>query len=103
MVFDIIFLVIFCWAAYRGFTKGFILQVAMLGALFLGIWGAIKFSGYTSALIMEKLQTNVEYLPVISFALTFIVIVIGIHFLAKLVEKLLEAIALSFVNRLLGV
>jgi membrane protein required for colicin V production len=103
MTFDIIFMIVFCWAGYRGYTKGFLLQAAALGALILGIYGAVKFSDLTSALIMEKLATNGQYLPVISFAITFIGIVFAVHFLAKLLEKLLEAIALSFVNRLFGI
>ena len=48
MILDIIFLILFGWAAYNGFKKGFILQVASLAALFLGIYGAIKFSGIIS-------------------------------------------------------
>jgi membrane protein required for colicin V production len=103
MLFDIIFILIFCWAAYKGFTRGFILQAASLIALILGVYGAIKFSGYISAVIMEKMDSHGQYLPLISFAITFLGIVIATHFLARLLEKLLEFIALSFVNRIFGV
>jgi membrane protein required for colicin V production len=103
MIFDILFILIFLWAAYKGFTKGFILQAATLAALILGIWGSIKFSGYVAAVIMEKMGRHGEFVPLISFALTFIAIVVAIHFLARLAEKLLEMIALSFVNRIFGV
>jgi membrane protein required for colicin V production len=102
MIFDIIFVLIFLWAAYKGFSKGFILQAATLAALILGIYGSIKFSGFVAAVIMEKLGRG-EFVPIISFAITFIGIVIAIHFLARLAEKLLEMIALSFVNRIFGI
>jgi membrane protein required for colicin V production len=102
-MFDIIFILIFCWAAFKGFSRGFILQAASLAALILGIYGAIKFSGYTAALLMEKMGSHGENLPLISFAVTFLIIVIAIHFLAKLFEKMLELIALSFLNRIFGV
>lgn len=102
MVFDVVFLVILVWAAYRGFSKGVIHQAATFLALILGVIGAIKFSGFTSALLIEKTNMTGEYLPIISFALTFIVIVVAIHFLAKLLEKLVTAIALGFINRLAG-
>ena len=82
MIFDIIFILIFLWAAYKGFTKGFILQAASLAALILGIYGSIKFSGFVAAVIMEKMGRHGEYVPLISFAITFIGIVIAIHFLA---------------------
>lgn len=103
MIFDILFILIFLWAAYKGFTKGFILQAATLAALILGIWGSIKFSGYVAVVIMEKMEYHGEFVPLISFAITFIGIVVAIHFLAKLIEKLLEMIALSFVNRIFGI
>lgn len=103
MVLDIVFVSIFCWAGYKGYTRGFILQAATLAALILGIFGAIKFSGFTASFLIEKFQLNGEYLPLIAFAITFIGIVIGIHFLARIAEKLLKAISLSFINRLLGI
>ena len=103
MIFDIIFILIFCWAAFKGFSKGFILQAASLAALLLGIYGSIKFSGFIAARILERTNQLGEYVPLISFAITFIAIVVAIHFLARLAEKLLEMIALSFVNRIFGV
>ncbi|MGD2033736.1 MAG: CvpA family protein [Bacteroidales bacterium] len=103
MVFDIIFIIIFLWAIYKGYSRGFILQAATLAALILGIYGAIKFSGLTATIIIEKLHFNWEYMHLIAFAVTFIGIVIGIHFLARLFEKLLQAISLNLANRLLGV
>jgi membrane protein required for colicin V production len=102
MIFDLVFLVVLIYAAYRGFSKGVVLQAATLLALILGIIGAIKFSGYTSTLIIEHTKMTGEYLPIISFALTFIVIVVVVHLLAKVIERLVEAVALGFLNRLAG-
>jgi membrane protein required for colicin V production len=103
MIFDIIFILLFCWAAFKGFTRGFILQAASLAALILGIYGSIKFSGLTAAINMEKIGSHGENIPLIAFTITFIIIVVIIHFLARLFEKMLELIALSFVNRIFGV
>jgi len=36
--FDIIFLIVFIWSAYRGITKGFVVMAASLAALIVGIW-----------------------------------------------------------------
>jgi membrane protein required for colicin V production len=99
---DIFFLILIVWAAYIGFTKGFILQVASLAALILGIYGAIKTSGYLSNYLSQKTNTYGEYLPIISFAITFIIIVIIIHFLARMLEKIVEIIALGLINRIFG-
>lgn len=103
MVFDILFLCVFAWATYIGFTKGFIIQIAALAALILGILGAIRFSGYVSAYLVEKFSMTGIYMPIISFAITFIGIVILVHITARITEKLVEAVALGFANRLAGV
>jgi len=103
MLFDLIFIIIFSWAIYKGYTRGFILQAATLAALILGIFGAIKFSDLTATIIIEKLHFNWQYMHIFAFAITFIGIVIGIHFLARLFESLLKAISINFLNRFLGV
>lgn len=100
---DLVFAVVLLWSAYRGFSKGFIVQLATLAALLLGILGAVMFSDYTSSLIIKKFEVSGNYLPIISFAVTFIAIVIAVHLLAKMLNKLIDAIALGVVNRLLGV
>jgi membrane protein required for colicin V production len=100
---DLVFAILLLWAAYRGFSKGFIVQLATLAALLLGILGAVMFSDFTSGLIIKNFDVSGQYLPIISFALTFIAIVIGVHLLAKMINKLIDAIALGIVNRLLGV
>lgn len=100
--FDLIFACIFIYAAYKGFSKGIVIQAASLIALIVGIYGAIKFSDVTAAYLTEKLELQTQYLPLIAFAVTFIGIVIAIHLLAKIIDKLMKAVALGFVNRILG-
>jgi membrane protein required for colicin V production len=101
-IFDLIFLVIFLWAAYKGFSKGLIIQAASLAALLLGIFGAIKFSGYTAFVLTKKFNVTGEYLQLTAFAITFVLIVIAVHIIARLTEKFVKAVALDFVNRILG-
>jgi len=99
---DIIILIAFAWAAYRGITKGFIIMAASLLALILGIWGAIRFSDLTTNLLVERLNMQTKYISIISFALTFIVIVIVVHLLGRLFDRLAQAAALGLVNRIAG-
>lgn len=100
--FDIILTIPLLWGIYRGFCKGFIIELASLIALALGVYGGIKFSGYTSALLQENSGLNNQYLPVISFAVTFILLVIGVHLLAKLIETFVNIASLKLVNKIAG-
>lgn len=99
---DIIITIILLWAAYKGFSKGFVIQAAALVALLLGIYGAIRFSDFTSVLLIEKFDLTTKHLKLISFIITFVVIVIAVQLLANLLDKLIKAVALGFVNRLAG-
>jgi len=100
--FDVIIIVILLWSAYRGITRGFIIMAASLAALILGIWGAIRFSDLTAGILTDKFEIQTQYLSLIAFALTFIVIVIGVHLIARATDKLVKAVALGLLNRLLG-
>ncbi len=102
-VIDLVFIILLLWAAYKGFTKGFIIQLSTFAALLLGIFGAIKFSDITSGYIVKHFEVSRQYLQILSFAITFIIIVILVHFLARLLNKLIDAIALGIANRILGI
>lgn len=101
--FDLIFVIPILWGAYKGFSKGLIVSVASLFALILGIYGAIRFSVYVGSFVARNVDVNESYVPLIAFATTFIGIVIGIHFLAKVLNKLVKAIALGWLNTIAGI
>jgi membrane protein required for colicin V production len=101
-ILDIIFLVPLLFALYRGFKKGIIHMIASLLALILGIVGAIQLRPMFASLLDSMFTISSEYLNAIAFAAAFILIVLVVHLAAFLVDKLVKAVALNFVNRLLG-
>jgi membrane protein required for colicin V production len=90
------------WGLYKGFTKGLILEAAAFVAFGAGVWGGIHFSDATAKTIVEKFNWHSPYLPIISFAITFLAIVILIYFIAKLISKLAEGMALGPINKIGG-
>jgi len=101
-ILDLIILVPLAWSAYKGFSKGLIISIASLLALLLGIYGAIKFSDITSDYLIKQFELTTEYLHIISFAITFILIVVAIHLLARVLDKIVKAVALGLINRISG-
>jgi len=99
---DIIFLVPLLFALYRGFKKGIIHMVASLAALVLGIIGAIKLRPLFASMLDSLFDISPDYINVIAFSVAFVVIVVVVHLLAYVLERLIQAVALNFVNRLLG-
>ena len=99
---DIIILALVAWALFRGFKNGLFIEIASIAALVFGIWGAIRFSGYVGNRLVEMFDIRGEYLGLVAFILTFIGIVVLIHFIANAMDKLMKAVALGLVVRLLG-
>lgn len=100
---DLVLGIILIIAAIQGFRKGFIVELASLAALVLGIWGAIKFSDWTADFITDTTHYHSEHLNTIAFVVTFIAIVILIHILGKVLDNAVKAVALGFLNRLAGI
>ena len=71
--------------------------------LILGIWGAIKFSAFTAEKLYDYFDMTGQYVGIIAFIITFGIIVVVIHFIGIMADKIVDAVSLGFVNRLLGI
>lgn len=98
--FDIVTGIVLILAIIKGFKNGLIIELASLAALVLGLFGAIQFSSITESFLIEHIDSS--YIGIIAFIATFILIVVVVHLVAKMVDKLISAIALGTVNRVLG-
>lgn len=101
-VLDIIFIIPIVWLAYKGFSKGLIIELATLAALVLGIYASLHFSYLTADFLKENFEMNQKYLGILSFIITFILVVIVLNLIGKLLEKIIDLVALSFLNKGFG-
>ena len=101
-VLDIFLVVPLLWAIYKGFKRGLIIEVATLIALGLGIYGAVRYSSLTADFVRQNVEVQESYMPLISFVLTFVAIVVVVFVGAKLLEKVVNLVALKLVNKLAG-
>ena len=99
---DIIIAIPLLFGLVRGLMRGFIIEIASLVALILGVFGAIHFSFYAEDLLKENADLEGNTLSLAAFALTFIAIVIAIHLGARFLQKILQMAALGIVNRIAG-
>lgn len=96
---DLIILVPILFGLYKGFTKGLILSLATMLGLILGIYGGVKFSHLTSKFLFDEFEIDI---PLVAFAVTFLVIMIGMYFLGKLLSKFVDVLALGIFNKIAG-
>lgn len=101
-ILDIILLVPLLWFAYRGFKRGLVIELASLAGLLLGIFAAIHFSWFAGELLEKYFSLEEKYLAIISFAVTFLAVVFLVYALGKLIEKVIDMVALGFLNKTFG-
>ena len=99
---DIVIIIPLLWGLYKGFSKGLIIEAATLIAFGLAVWGGINFHDFLSVWMRDSLGWTSKYLPVISFAVIFIGILVLVFFIAKLIERFVKAVSLGFLNKLGG-
>lgn len=95
---DLILLIVLVAAAWKGFRRGFIIELASLLGLVLGIWAGI----HLSERVVVSLDLEVEsaaFAFLITFALVLVVVVLIGHGLTKLIDLA----SLSVPNKIAGV
>ena len=100
---DYIILVILALFLIHGYRQGVIVGLATIVALILGIYAAVHFSNYLDNTLVEHLHPSRKWLPILSFSITFILVVIAVMLVAKLTEKLVDVVGMGFFNHLGGV
>ena len=99
---DILIGIPLLWFGYKGFTKGFIAEIASLAALVAGIWIAVHFSWFVGGYIERGLSVSNQYVSLAAFAITFLGVVILMNTAGRIATKLASKIALGLPNRLFG-
>lgn len=100
--FDLVVLILMLIALVNGYRKGLIQQLVGLAIIIL----SAIFGGKLAAYILPELNRFLDLSPnlarVLSFLLAFAAIAIVISLIGNLIQKFVNVILLSFVNRLLG-
>ena len=99
---DIVFTALLGYALYNGLKNGLFVEIASFGSLVIGIFVAIKFSHIVRFSIEDLIKTNPKYIEIIAFAITFLLVVVGIHLLAKVFTSILSLAYLGWLNKLGG-
>ena len=99
---DIALAILLLIGLVRGFMKGFIFEIAVVGALFLGTFAAFKLSYLLQPYVLKMGHMNPSTVNWVCSLLMFILVGVGIFFLAKLFTGLVNMAALGVFNKILG-
>ncbi len=90
-------------AIFKGLSKGFIVGVFSLLAFVIGLAAALKFAAIVSVYLQEKGMEATKWLPVISFFLVFVVVILLVGLGARLIKKTVQFAMLGWLDSLLGI
>jgi len=99
---DIILGGLLAYGCIKGLWKGLVSELAGVVSLLLGIFIAIKFSGFVGNMFSGNINENPKHAAIVAFIITFVAVVVGVSLLSKIVTKLADFSGLGLVNRLLG-
>ncbi len=91
-------LAIIALAAVKGFSRGFIVEVAALLALVAGIWAGVHLSERVTDALGLEIGNGA-----LAFLITFVLVVLLVHLLARFLTTLVNIAQLGLPNKLAGV
>lgn len=100
---DIIFFIILFLAMVQGWRKGLIIGLLSMICGLIGLAAAVKFSAILAAHMESDIHLSNRWLPVISFILVFVLVVLLIQWIGRLLEKLVKLVLLDWLNKLGGI
>ncbi|MBK7384008.1 MAG: CvpA family protein [Flavobacteriales bacterium] len=95
---DITLLIVLGFAALKGFQRGFIIELASVVGLVVGIWAGIHISEE----VTEWLGLEIKQ-EAVAFLITFVLVLVLITLLARVLTKVIDITQLSLPNKLAGI
>ena len=102
MLIDIIFLLLMVLACIKGLRKGFIIALFSIVGFIVGLAAALKLSALVAQKLSSNLNASEKWLPALSFLLVFILVIVLVNIGARLIQKSFEMVMLGWVNRIGG-
>lgn len=89
-------------AAWRGFRKGLIIEVATLVGLVAGLYAGYHGADRVAEMLRGSIDVKASTLHGLSFLIAFLAVLLGVYLLGKVLEKAVDLVALGLANKALG-
>ncbi|MBN8673036.1 MAG: CvpA family protein [Chitinophagales bacterium] len=103
MILDIVFAIVIILAIIRGYQRGLIIGIFSFVAIIVGLAAAIKLSAVAAGYIGSAVKISGQWLPVVSFIVVFLIVVLLIRWGANAIESTVEVVMLGWLNKIGGI
>ena len=101
-VLDLVLALPLLLAAWRGFRKGLVIEIATLVGLIAGLFAGYHGADRVADVLSKSWDLNPSTLHGIGFLIAFLAVLVAVYLLGKAVEKAVDVVALGLVNKGLG-
>ena len=99
---DLFILIPIVWLWIRGFSKGFIIELATLVGMVLGILAAYYFAGQFQEFMKDYFTFSERISKIVAYIAVFIIVWLIVYLLGKVIEKIVDVMAMGWLNKILG-
>ena len=99
---DIVLGLLLLYGLFKGVKNGLVVELASILALIAGLYGAIHFSYIVGNYLAIHWDWNERTMSLLSFIITFFIIVIVVVMAGKLLTKIAEFALLGLLNKIAG-
>lgn len=103
MLLDIIFAALIVFAVLKGYQRGLIIGLFSLVAVVIGLAAAMKLSVVMADYLDKAVNISDKWMPVVSFAVVFLLVLLLIRLGAKAIEKTVEMAMMGWLNKIGGI
>jgi membrane protein required for colicin V production len=103
MPIDILFFILMLSAAYKGYTRGFIVSVVSLVAIIVGLAAAVKLSAVVAVWLGKTVNIGSQWLPFLSFIVVMIGVILSLRLVANILQKSVELLLMGWANKIGGI
>ncbi len=103
MPIDLAFFIVMLIAIFKGFSKGLIVGIFSLLAFIIGLAAALKLSAIVAHYLENSTGSTAKWLPVLSFMLVFIIVVLVVNLGARIIKKTISLAMLGWVDKIGGI
>lgn len=103
MLLDIIFAALIVFAVLKGYQRGLIIGLFSLVAVIIGLAAAMKLSVVMADYLGKAVNISSQWMPVISFAVVFLLVILLIRLGAKVIEKTVQMAMMGWLNKIGGI
>lgn len=103
MIIDIVYGIVILISIFRGYSKGLVLGIFSVIAIFIGLAAALKLSVVVANYLKGDDNSSSKWIPIISFIIVLVAVMLIVGLISRLIKQTIQFAMLGWLDSLLGI